>query len=852
MYKSRVARKVNRLLILCFWGGSLPWMAWGQADSLKLRYEQPAARSDQAVPLGNGRIGAIVYGGVREERIALNEDTLYTGEPEVFYRPDIHKYVDKAFELIQQEKYLEAEQLVREHMLGRNFQSYTTLGSLRLLFEHPDTTDAYERELDIAQAVSTVRYNSFGTRITRTAFCSLADDVMVVRIEGQRPGSLTFHAALDTPHRFARLEAKGTDTIALSAKLPLTCTNRSIKAIRNMNDEHKYPELFHADGSLKHDMAETEQYVYAESKTGPGMSFEAWVRARIEGGTVFSDNRGLHVQSADRATLIVAMDSSYNGYDRSPSREGVDPAVKCRKDVQAASAKSYAALLQDHMDRYQEMFNRVTLDLSDAPLPDVPTDQWLAGISESGDPRLAELAFHYGRYLLISSSYPGSQPANLNGIWCETVHAPWNGAYTTNINAEMNYWPAEITNLAECHQPLFTLIEESAMTGRETARKSYRLPGWLCHHNVTIWRDTGPKDRDPRFSFWPMAGGWLCRHLWDHYLFSQDRAFLEKRAYPLLKGAAQFFNAWLRRDAQGRWVTPVATSPENEYQLPDGRRCSVSMASTMDMSIIRDLFSSTIQAAEILEIDAGFRRELQDKLDNLYPFKIGRYGQLQEWYRDWDSLKDHHRHLSHLYGVCPAAQITPDTTPELAKAASRSLDIRGPGDVGWSRAWMINLFARLYESEKAHERLTAIQHDGFNDNMVARCYGGRTYPIDIDVNFGVTSGIAEMLMQSHGGAIVFLPALPAAWPYGEVKGLRARGGFEIDIVWKNGDIEQVEILSEAGLACRIKTRAPLHVTVDGEPVATKDTGDNTFAFKTQTGKVYRLEPCFRPTISSLQ
>lgn len=825
-------------LSICMMSGALS----AGTDSLTLQYEQPAVQSDEALPLGNGRIGALVYGGVRNERIVLNDDTLYTGEPEVHYRPETYKYVDQVFNLVRQEKYLEAEEVTRKHMLGRNFQSYTTLGSLRLHFEHPDTTNTYERTLDISRAVSSISYDSFGTHITRTVFCSLADDVMVVRLEGRVAGSLTFSVDLDTPHRFVRITPKGKGTIALSAKLPMACTNRSIKAIRNMKDEHKYPELFNADGSLKHKMKETDNYVFAEREDGPGMTFQTWVKVLNEGGKVSANEKGLHIQTADKVTLIVAIDSSYNGFNRSPSREGVDPAVKCRRDIQAASSKSYERLLQDHVAKYQKLFDRVSINLTKEAMPDMPTDKWLAGLDKSGDPRLAELAFQFGRYLLISSSYPGSQPANLSGIWCETLHAPWNGGYTTNINAEMNYWPVEVANLAECHQPLFTLIEESSINGRETAQKSYQLPGWVCHHNVTIWRDTGPKDKDPRFSFWPMAGGWLCRHLWDHYLFSQDRNFLEERAYPLMKGAAEFLNAWLRQDDQGRWVTPVATSPENVYQLPDGRHCSVSMASTMDMSIIRDLFTSTIQASEILDVDAGFRRELQEKLENIYPFKVGRYGQLQEWYKDWDSLKDHHRHLSHLYGVCPAAIISPEATPELAAAAGRSLEIRGPSDVGWSRAWMINLYARLYQPEKAHERLRAIQADGFNDNMLARCYGEKTYPIDIDVNFGITSGIAEMLVQSHTGSLVFLPALPEAWPEGQVEGLRARGGFEIDLSWKDGKIERTEILSTAGHKCRIRCRTALNVIQDGRPVNIEKVSDGTFEFKTLQGRRYVLEP----------
>jgi alpha-L-fucosidase 2 len=818
---------------------------YGQENPSVLWYEQPAVGSDQALPLGNGRIGAMVYGGVRDERITLNEDTLYSGEPDNVGVPRIYAYVDRAFQLIQKGQYSEAESIVRENMLGRNFQTYTTLGSLRLHFEHPDTAQSYKRTLDISQAVATVEYQSFNLRITRQIFCSLSDDVMVVHLVSMNSGGLTLHASLETPHRFGRLTPRGDDTVVFEGKLPMFSTNRSIKQIRQMKDEHKYPELFDSSGKLKHNIRETESTVYAESRDGSGMMFQTWLKARIEGGNVSADSQGLHITAADSVTLILAVDSSYNGFDRSPSSDGVDPGVKCRADLKAASAKSFEQLRTDHVERYREMFDRVSIRLGNEDRPAQPTDKWLASTPDTGNPELAALLFQFGRYLLISSSYHGTQPANLSGIWCETVHAPWNGGYTTNINAEMNYWPAEVTNLSECHDPLFTLISESAINGRKTAERSYRLPGWVTHHNVSIWRNTDPKDRDSRFSFWPMAGGWLCRHLWEHYQFSQDRYFLRERAYPLMKGAAEFLNGWLRQNERGYWVTPIATSPENAYRLSNGQRCSVSMGSTMDISIVRDLFESTIEAAEILDLDAEFRAELRQKLDGLAPFRIGRHGQLQEWYEDWDSPDDHHRHLSHLYGVFPAMLISPRSTPELAKAASKSLEMRGPGDVGWSRAWMVNLRARLRQTDLAHERLAALMHDGLNYNLMARCYGKRTYPVDLDVNFGTTAGIAEMLMQSQDGIIKALPALPEKWPNGSISGLCARGGFEVDLNWRSSKLTDMTIRSKAGRSCRIRCQVPVRVRSDGKEVESMSLAPELIQFETRPGGTYRVTPSIK-------
>lgn len=793
------------------------------ADNMNILWYQQSAESwTEALPIGNGRLGAMVFGGVKTEHLQLNEDTLYAGGPGPVGVVPIHRYAGEVFKLIQQGKYEEANRIVDSELLGRNHQTYTTLGDLRLQMTHSGKATDYRRQLDLDTALVRVTYRIGDAQYRREIFATAVNQVIVIRLTCDKPGRISLSTLLDTPHAFSRLAPIGGDSVTLTGKAPMHGCNRTIKQIRRMGDTHKYPALFDADGRLKVDATEDDNIVYAEDRDGGGMSFQAQLKAVAEGGEVTVDEKGLHVTGADTVTLLLAADTSYNGFDKSPSKQGADPAVHCEQHLRDAAKKSYTQLRDEHIADYQKLFQRVQLDLGTTEASRLPTDERIRKFAEGNDPQLPVLYFQFGRYLMISSSRPGTQPANLQGIWSSTVHAPWNGGYTTNINTEMNYWPAEVTNLAECTQPLFRLVDECVINGRKTAERSYRCRGWVTHHNVSIWRITDPIDNQARFSFWPMAGGWLCRHLWEHYLFSGDRKFLAERAYPIMKGAAEFYLDWLRTDEKGRLITPVSTSPENSFRTPDGQRASVSMGSTMDMSIIRELFANCIKASEILDVDHPFRKELEQAYGRLLPFQVGRLGQLQEWYKDWDDPNDHHRHLSHLYGLFPSSQITPLGTPKLAAAARKSLQLRGDGNVGWSKAWQVNLWARLGDVERAYDRLASLIAENSNPNLFTQCYAGRPLPFDIDPMFGAAAGMAEMLLQSHAGEIHLLPALPKAWPTGYVKGLRARGAFVVNISWKKKKLFCAHIQAKRGGICKVRY------------------GDKVIEIKTEAGKSYSL------------
>jgi alpha-L-fucosidase 2 len=753
--------KATRREFIAAVSGALALGAETSSD-LKLWYRQPASIWTDALPLGNGRLGAMVFGGIEAERIALNEDTLWSGSPKPWNNRDAKKVLPEVRRLVAEEKYHEADALSKK-MQGPYNQSYQPLGNLILKFDGLEGAADYRRELDLDSAIAGVTCRAGGALFTREVFCSAKDQVIVVRLACDQPGRIGFRATLDSPER-SRMSAA--DDLRLTGKAPA----------------HVDPNYFRTANPVVYDEEE-----------GNGMRFECRVRVVREGGKPVDGG----VEGADAVTLFIAAATGYRGFDQMP-----DGPVDCRPVLDAVANKPYAQVRADHVADHQKLFRRVTIDLGRGR-PELPTDERLKAFQANpDDPALLALYFQYGRYLLIASSRPGSQPANLQGIWNDQVRPPWSSNWTANINVQMNYWPAETCNLAECHEPLFDLIEGLSVTGAETAKANYGASGWVSHHNVDLWRQSAPVGNygggSPTWANWPMSGPWFCAHLWEHYLFTEDKKFLQ-RAYPIMKGAAEFCLDWLIEDGHGKLTTCPSFSTENDFLAPDGKRAETSAGCTMDVALIRELFANCIEASKILGVDAELRGELAQKRGRLPAYQIGRHGQLQEWSKDFDESTPGQRHMSHMYPLYPGSEFTPRRSPELWKASRVSLERRlaaGGAYTGWSRAWAINFWARLCDGEKAHESLCRLLDHSTGPNLFDTHPAGNSWIFQIDGNFGGTAAVAEMLLQSHEDDITFLPALPKAWPTGEVKGLRARGGVTVDIAWKNGRATEVGLVSD--------------------------------------------------------
>lgn len=810
-------------LFLCY------FQTLGQS-SQKLWYAKPAERWVEALPLGNGRVGAMVFGGVNEELIQLNESTLWSGGPlKKNVNPEAHQYLSGIREaLLEKEDYSKANELTKK-MQGFYTESYLPLADLMIKHRLANgTPTAYYRDLDISKAVSTTRFTVDGVTYVREGFVSAPANVFVVRLSADKSKQLNLDINTRSKLRIEKQPLSNTELV-VNGKAPAKVD----------------PSYYNPKGRTP--------VIYEDAEGCNGMRFQYRIKAVAKDGSVKTDTAGIHIEKASEVVLYIVAATSFNGYDKCPDKDGKDEKQLAAGFLTKALAQPYATLLKQHQSEYQSYFNRCQLSIKDtlnANTTPVPTDEQLKAYTAGRyNPDLEVLYFQYGRYLLISSSRPGGPPANLQGIWNKELRAPWSSNYTININTEMNYWPAEVTNLSEMHQPLLDWIQHLAKTGHETAHDYYRAKGWVANHNSDIWAlsnavgDVGAGD--PVWANWPMGGNWLCQHLWEHYRFTGDKKFLAEKAYPVMKEAALFSLDWLVTNKDGYLVTAPSTTPENKFFDAAGKQQGVSVGTTMDMSIIWDLFTNLIDASTVLGQDKEFRELLIAKRNKLLPLQIGSKGQLLEWSKDFKETDPYHRHVSHLFGLHPGRQITKET-PAFFNAARKTLELRGDEGTGWSKGWKINFWTRLLDGDHAYTLIRELlKYTNETGTIMSR--GGGTYPnlfdahppFQIDGNFAGTAGMAEMLIQSHQDKLHLLPAIPTSWPSGKVSGLRGRGGFEVSMQWEKNTLTQAQVKSINGEELRLLTHKP--VTVQGTTATSVKTADGyLLQLKTQKNKTYLL------------
>jgi len=732
----------------------------------KLTYDKPATKWTEALPLGNGRIGAMVFGGTDDERLQINESTLWGGGPHNYTNPGAYTHLAEIRQLIFAGKVDEAEKLSGTLMgQPKMLMPYQPFCDVRLHFPGHDQATEYRRELHLGDAIAETVYKAGSANFSREAFVSYPDQVLVVRITASQPGQVAFNAGMDSPQPGTHVESIASDTLQLTGQ---------IQPRRN------------------------PAWSWTGAWDQPGMRFAAVLKVLADGGSVRAVGGHLEISGANSVTMLLSNATSFRNYQDI----GGDALGAAQAYVQRASTQSYDRLRQRHLDDFRPLFSRAQLRLGEDRSTET-TDQRIKNFVENDDPTLVALYFEFGRYLLISSSRPGGQPANLQGIWNENLVPAWSSKWTTNINLEMNYWQADTGDLWETEEPLWNLIRDLRVTGAETARVDYHSRGWVLHHNTDIWRATTPVDGP--WGIWPVGELWLANQMWDHYEFSEDREFLQQQAYPAMKEAAEFalgvlVEAPAGTPFAGRLVTNPSTSPENQYIL-NGKHVNLTYAPTMDIELIRELFENCRRTAEILGTDAGFRSELEHTEKRLPPVQIGKRGQLQEWIEDYPEAEPAHRHVSHLYSLYPGHDIRLGTTPQFAAAAKKTLELRGDGSAGWSEVWRAALWARLQNPERAYANLKLLITKNTLPNMF-----DLGPPFQIDANLGGPAAITEMLIQSTPEEIIVLPALPQQWLSGSLKGVRVRGGGKVDVVWKEGRLTELRLQSDRAAKYRISYR----------------------------------------------